>query len=160
MRNDIQSKTTETRGSRATSSPSRRSFLDYLLGSTALATLAAIVYPIFRFISPPPVIESTENSVVAAKLSEVPKNSGKIFKFGNKPGILVHTEAGEFKAFSAVCTHLECIVQYRTETKQIWCACHNGQYNLSGKNVGGPPPRPLEEFKVNTRGDEVVVSRG
>ena len=138
---------------------SRRRFLDYLLGTSAIATLGAIVYPIFKFMSPPQVVESTENSVVAAKLGEVPLNSGKIFKFGNKPGILVRTSAGELKAVSAVCTHLECIVQYRPDTKQIWCACHNGQYNLSGKNIGGPPPRPLEEFKVNTRGDDIVVSR-
>jgi len=140
-------------------SQNRRSFLDYLLGTSALATLGAILYPIIRFMSPPQIVESAENSVVAAKLSEVPVNSGKIFKFGNKPGILVHTATGEFKAFSAVCTHLECIVQYKSETKQIWCACHNGQYNLSGKNIGGPPPRPLEEYKVNTRGDDVVVSK-
>ena len=146
-------------GSSGPAPPTRRSFLDYLLGGAAMATLGAIVYPIFRFMSPPQVIESTENSVVAAKLNEMPINSGKIFKFGNKPGILVRTATGEFKAFSAVCTHLECIVQYRSETKQIWCACHNGQYNLSGKNIGGPPPRPLEEFKVNTRGDDVVVSK-
>lgn len=158
MKND-QSKTSNSIAP-APSSPARRSFLDYLLGGTALATLGAIVYPIFRFMSPPRIVESAENSVIAAKLSEVPVNSGKIFKFGNKPGILVHTAAGEFKAFSAVCTHLECIVQYRDDTKQIWCACHNGQYNLSGKNIGGPPPRPLEEYKVNTRGDEVVVTRG
>ncbi len=138
---------------------SRRRFLDYLLGTSALATLGAIFYTIIRFMTPPQVVESTENSVIAAKLSEVPINSGKIFKFGNKPGILVRTAAGEFKAFSAVCTHLECIVQYRSETKQIWCACHNGQYNLNGKNIGGPPPRPLEEFKVNTRGDDIVVTR-
>jgi Rieske Fe-S protein len=97
--------------------------------------------------------------VVAAKLNEVPVNTGKIFKFGSKPGIVVRTDSGELKAFSAVCTHLDCIVQYQPETKQIWCACHNGQYNLNGKNVGGPPPRPLEEFKVNTRGDEIVVSK-
>lgn len=141
------------------SGPSRRRFLDYLLGTTTIATLGAIVYPIFKFMSPPQVVESTENSVVAAKLGEVRLNSGKIFKFGNKPGILVRTSAGELKAVSAVCTHLECIVQYRPDTKQIWCACHNGQYNLSGKNIGGPPPRPLEEFKVNTRGDDIVVSR-
>ncbi|HKP46434.1 MAG TPA: Rieske (2Fe-2S) protein [Pyrinomonadaceae bacterium] len=141
-------------------SPPRRNFLDILIGTSALATLGAIVYPILRFMTPPRIVESAENSVVAAKLSEVPPNSGKIFKFGNKPGIVVHTAAGEFKAFSAVCTHLECIVQYRDDTKQIWCACHNGQYNLSGQNIGGPPPRPLEEFKVNTRGDDVVVTRG
>lgn len=140
-------------------SPARRTFLDWLLGTSAVATLGAIVYPILRFMSPPQIVESAENSVVAAKLSEVPPNSGKIFKFGNKPGILVHTAQGEFKAFSAVCTHLECIVQYKEDTKQIWCACHNGQYNLNGQNIGGPPPRPLEEFKVNTRGDDVVVTR-
>lgn len=143
----------------ATVAPSRRTFLDYLVGSSALATLGAIFYPIMKFMTPPHVVESTESSVVAAKLAEVPKNSGKIFKFGNKPGILVRTETGELKAFSATCTHLDCIVQYRSETKQIWCACHNGQYNLNGKNIGGPPPRPLEEFNVNTRGDDIVVTR-
>jgi cytochrome b6-f complex iron-sulfur subunit len=141
------------------SHPSRRSFLDYLLGTSAIATLGAIIYPIFRFMQPPQIVESGENSVVAAKLNELPNNSGKIFKFGNKPGIVVRTDTGELKAFSAVCTHLECIVQYRSETKQIWCACHNGQYNLNGQNIGGPPPRPLEEFQVNTRGDDVVVTR-
>lgn len=139
--------------------PTRRTFLDWLVGGSALATLGAIFYPILRFMTPPRIIESTESSVVAAKITEVAKNSGKIFKFGNKPGILVRTDAGELKAFSATCTHLDCIVQYSSEKKQIWCACHNGQYNLNGKNIGGPPPRPLEEFKVNMRGDDVIVTR-
>ena len=137
----------------------RRHFLDYLLGTSVVATMGAIFYPIFKFMSPPPIIEAMQNSVEGGKLAELPVNSGKIFKFGSKPGILVRTESGELKAFSAVCTHLECIVQYRPDTKQIWCACHNGQYNLSGKNIGGPPPRPLEEYKVNTRGDEIVITR-
>jgi cytochrome b6-f complex iron-sulfur subunit len=157
VNSDIRAKAKKDLGVPA--SPPRRSFLDFLLGTSALATLGAIVYPIVRFMSPPQIVESAENSVVAAKINEIPPNSGKIFKFGNKPGILVRTAAGELKAFSAVCTHLDCIVQYRDDTKQIWCACHNGQYNLSGKNIGGPPPRPLEEFQVNTRGDDVVVTR-
>ena len=140
-------------------SPTRRKFLDYLLGTSAVATLGAILYPILKFISPPRIIESTQNSVVAGKITEFPINSGKIFKFGNKPGILVHTATGELKAFSAVCTHLECIVQYKSETKQLWCACHNGQYNLEGKNIGGPPPRPLEEYTVNNRNGEIVVTK-
>jgi len=157
LNSDIRAKAKKDLG--APTSPPRRSFLDFLLGTSALATLGAIVYPIIRFMAPPQIVESAENSVVAAKINEIPPNSGKIFKFGNKPGILVRTAAGELKAFSAVCTHLDCIVQYRDDTKQIWCACHNGQYNLSGKNIGGPPPRPLEEFQVNTRGDDVVVTR-
>jgi Rieske Fe-S protein len=141
-------------------SPKRREFLDYLLGTSIGATLLAIFYPVAKFLIPPQVIESSQNSVVAGSAKEIVANSGKIFKFGNKPGLLVRTASGELKAFSAVCTHLDCIVQYRPDTKQIWCACHNGQYNLSGQNVGGPPPRPLEEFVVNTRGDEIVVTKG
>ena len=139
---------------------SRRSVLNYLLGTGAVASLAAILYPIARFMIPPRIIESSASSVSAAKVSELKPNSGKIFKFGSKPGILVQTPAGEYRAFSAVCTHLDCTVQYRSEEKLIWCACHNGRYDLTGKNISGPPPRPLEEFKVNVRGDEIVVSRG
>ena len=137
----------------------RRKFLDILLGSSVVATLGAILYPIFKFMVPPQIVEAAQNSVVVGKLNEVPVNTGKIFKFGSKPGIVVRSSTGDLKAFSAVCTHLDCIVQFRPDTKQIWCACHNGQYNLNGKNVGGPPPRPLEEYVVNVRGDEIVVTR-
>ena len=140
-------------------SPDRRRFLDYLLGTTVFATLGAILYPVFKFMSPPQIIEAAQNSVEVGKVKDMAANTGKIFKFGSKPGIIVRTESGEFKAFSAECTHLQCIVQYKPDTKQIWCACHNGQYNLNGKNVGGPPPRPLEEYAVNVRGDDIVVTR-
>jgi cytochrome b6-f complex iron-sulfur subunit len=137
----------------------RRQFLNYLLGTSVGATLVAIFYPIIKFMIPPPVTEATQNSVVAGKVSELALNSGKIFKFGNKPGLLIHTPSGEWKAFSAVCTHLDCIVQYQPELRDIWCACHNGRYNLNGQNLSGPPPRPLEEYLVNLRGEEIVVSK-
>ena len=139
--------------------PTRRSFFDYLLGSTVVATLGALLYPILKFMSPPQVIESTESSVVAAKVSEVKVNSGKVFKFGSKPGIIVRTASGELKACSAICTHLDCIVQYRPDIKHIWCACHNGHYSVDGKNISGPPPRPLEAYKVNMQGDDIWVSK-
>ena len=138
---------------------SRRRFLDYLLGTSAVATLAAIFYPIFRFMVPPEIVEAQQNSVVAGKLAELPVNSGKIFKFGSKPGLLVRTQSGDVKAFSASCTHLDCIVQYDPNSKQIICACHNGAYDLSGKNVSGPPPRPLDEYTVNVKGDDITVTK-
>ncbi len=139
--------------------PNRRTFLDILLGSSALATLGAIFYPVLKFMVPPQVIEAATNSVSVGKNAEILANSGKIFKFGSKPGIIIRTEAGELKAFSASCTHLDCIVQYDPGSKQIVCACHNGKYDLTGKNVAGPPPRPLEEFTVNVKGDDITVAR-
>ena len=139
--------------------PARRRFLDYLLGASGVATLGAIVYPILKFMVPPEIVEAQSNSVVAGKVNDIPANTGKIFKFGSKPGLLVKTASGEVKAFSASCTHLDCIVQYDPNTKAIICACHNGKYDLTGKNVSGPPPRPLEEFTVNLKGDDITVTK-
>jgi cytochrome b6-f complex iron-sulfur subunit len=138
---------------------SGRRWVNLLLGSGVLASIASFIYPALRYIIPPLVAESTSRSVVAAKVGELKPNSGKIFKFGAKPGILVCARDGGFKAFSAVCTHLNCTVQYRDDLRQIWCACHNGLYDLEGRNVSGPPPRPLEEFAVNVQGEDVVVTR-
>ena len=77
---------------------------------------------------------------------------------------MIRSLDGELHAFSAVCTHLECTVQFKADTSQIWCACHNGLYDLAGHVVSGPPPRSLERLAVNVRGEpgneEIVVSRG
>jgi len=137
----------------------RRGFLDSLLGAGFVSTLVAMAYPVWRFLIPPASGEPVTQSVVAAQASQVKPNSGMLFKFGSRPGLLVRTQNGELQAFNAVCTHLDCTVQYKADTSQIWCACHNGLYDLSGNVVSGPPPRPLERLVVNQRGEDVVVSR-
>ena len=137
----------------------RRGFLDGLLATGFIATIGAMVYPVWRYLMPPAFAEPATQSVVAAQASQLAPNSGVLFKFGSKPGIVVRTPDGELQAFSAVCTHLDCTVQYKTDTSQLWCACHNGIYDLAGNVVSGPPPRPLERLVVNQRGEDVVVSR-
>jgi cytochrome b6-f complex iron-sulfur subunit len=97
--------------------------------------------------------------VLPFEASDLAPNSGRIFKFGSKPGIILKTASGELRAFSAECTHLDCTVQYRDDLTQIWCACHNGHYDLNGKNVSGPPPRPLTPYVVNVRGTQIVVTQ-
>ena len=138
----------------------RRGFLDNLLGAGFVSTLVAMVYPVLRFLIPPASGEPVTQSVVAAQAAQVKPNSGMLFKFGSRPGLLIRTQEGDLQAFNAVCTHLDCTVQYKADTSQIWCACHNGLYDLSGNVVSGPPPRPLERLVVNQRGEDVVVSRG
>jgi len=138
----------------------RRNFVDYLLGSSLGLVIAAIFYPIAKFLVPPRIAESSQLNVVAAKSAELKPNSGKVFAFGAEPAIVIQTPGGELRAFSAVCTHLGCTVQYRDDLQQIWCACHDGHYDLYGKNVGGPPPQPLTKLTANTRGDEIIVSKG
>jgi Rieske Fe-S protein len=140
---------------------SRRGFINWFLATSAGAFLLAVLYPVTRYLIPPPAGESTAGTVtLSIKPVDVKPNSGQIFKFGSRPGILIRTPAGELRAFSAVCTHLNCTVQYRPDLTQIWCACHNGHFNLNGQNVSGPPPRPLDQYVVNVRGDQIVISKG
>jgi cytochrome b6-f complex iron-sulfur subunit len=145
--------------SRSVEGIERRRLLDVLLSGGVVAFLGAMFYPVARYLTPPRVAEVVSSSVVAAKVTEVKPNGGKIFRFGSKPGILVCLPSGEWRAFSAVCTHLQCTVQYRPDLEQIWCPCHNGHFDVSGKNVAGPPPKPLESYDVMVKGDDVVVSR-
>src|ERR1700737_2617836 len=137
----------------------RRSLLSWLLGSGVAASLASFFYPVLRFINPPLVTESSVSEALAGNVQDLKPNSGKIVKFGNKPALLVRVSETEWKAFTAVCTHLNCTVQYQDSTRQIWCACHNGTYDMSGRVVSGPPPKPLDEFTVQVRGDDVMISR-
>ena len=141
------------------SSPLRRRLLNYILGGGTFALLGAILYPVLRFVLPPKVSEAMTSSAVAGQVGELKPGSGRIFRFGNQPGLLIMTAVGQYRAFLAVCPHLQCTVQYRPDVGQIWCACHNGFFNLNGQVVSGPPPEGLEEFKVDLRGDEIVVSK-
>ena len=137
----------------------RRRFLDLLLGTSLVGWLGSVVYPVARYLRPPDAAGASVSQVNVGKVDDFPPDSGRIFKFGNKPGLLVRAPTGEFRAFFATCTHLQCIVQYRPDQGVIWCACHNGRYDLNGKNIAGPPPRPLDELRVDVSNGEVFVSR-
>jgi cytochrome b6-f complex iron-sulfur subunit len=137
----------------------RKNFINLLLTGGLIGWLGSVLYPVISFLKSPKVPEANVMNVKAGKPGDIPPNSGRIVKFGRKPVILIRKETGEFVALSATCTHLDCIVQYRSDTRQIWCACHNGVYDLKGRNVSGPPPKPLEEFAVQVINDEIVISK-
>jgi len=137
----------------------RRRVVGFLLGGGLFASLASFVYPVLRYLIPPSVADLGGDEVVASKVGDLKPNGSKVFRFGTRPALLLMTADGQYRALSAVCTHLSCTVQYRNDLRQIWCACHNGLYDLNGRNISGPPPRPLEAFQVHVRGDEIVVTR-
>ena len=137
----------------------RRRWLTWFLSTSVGLFLIAVLYPVSRYLMPPQIEESPARAVrLAVAPAEVKPNSGQIFKFGSRPGLLIRTPSGELRAFSAICTHLACIVQYRPDLGHIWCACHNGHFDLNGKNMTGPPPRPLERYIVKVQQERIVVS--
>jgi Rieske Fe-S protein len=140
----------------------RRGFLELILGGGVLATLGAIFYPVFKYIIPPATAEATLSQLKLpfkrADIEAEPKKA-KYFKYGKHLGIIFITDKGELKALSATCTHLDCTVQNRPDWGIIWCACHNGKYDYDGKNISGPPPRPLTPYQVKVVDDVIFVSR-
>jgi Rieske Fe-S protein len=137
----------------------KRDFLKIVIGGGLLAWLAAVAYPLVAYLKPPKQGEVEITSVKVGPVSGIAKDSGTIIRFGNRPVILMRNSSGEMRAFSATCTHLDCTVQYRKDMGVIWCACHNGRYDLSGRNIAGPPPRPLEEYRVIIQGEDVFLSK-
>lgn len=137
----------------------RRDVLTLLLGAWGAGVVAAVLYPILRFLVPPDIPEAPTLSASAGKASDLAPNSGRVVPFGSQPAMVIRLPSGELRAFTAICTHLSCTVQYRPDLQHIWCACHNGHYDLTGRNIAGPPPRPLRAFDVNVKGDEIIVSR-
>lgn len=135
----------------AVPSPGRRRFLSWFLGTSAGAFLVSVLYPVLRFVSPPEIPEATVAEVEAGGTDdpELNEKGFKIVRFGNEPVIVVRVSDTDYRAFAATCTHLDCIVEFRPDKQAIWCNCHNGQYDLNGKNVAGPPPRPLAAYQVH-----------
>jgi cytochrome b6-f complex iron-sulfur subunit len=139
--------------------PGRRRFVNVLLGGVGVGWLASMIYPVVRYLIPPKSAEANPSTLKVAKEADVAPNSAVMFKYGRKPGLLIRTPEGKFVALSAVCTHLDCTVQFKASEGVIWCACHNGRYDLTGRNISGPPPRPLTPFEVNILNGEVYVTQ-
>jgi Rieske Fe-S protein len=137
----------------------RRGFLNWLLGMGGAAFAGLVAYPVFRFLKPPEIPEAATRRVMAAEIDELAPGSFKIFPFGGEPGILIRTSDGTYRAYGGTCTHLACTVQYREPQNDIFCACHNGVYDIEGRNVSGPPPRPLSPLVVHETEEGIVVER-
>ena len=144
----------------------RRRLLNWFLGSSFGALVLSIIYPVARYVTPPKIAEASTNQIEAGDVNDpqLRDNGFKIVRFGAEPVILLKAADNDYRAFSATCTHLDCIVGFQKEQTRIFCNCHGGAYDLHGRNVSGPPPRPLTPYKVNlvAKGSEpalIVVSK-
>ncbi len=133
----------------------RRNFLNLAVGGSAAAFAVAGTYPVVRYLEPPPGRARSASRV--GKIEEFPVGSVRTVVVDDRPVHVIRT-ADEVRAFSAICTHLQCVVAYSAEHKQFECPCHGGVYALDGRNLEGPPPRPLEELTVTIDEGYVLVS--
>jgi Rieske Fe-S protein len=138
----------------------RRSFLNFVLGGSGLAVTSSIIYPLVAFIQAPEKSESDHNNtILEEKFGDIQPGDWSIFRFGNKPGIWIMRETDgqkELLAYSATCTHLNCIVEFVPEDNTLFCPCHKGSFDINGNNISGPPPSPLEKFTVLVKEDDSI----
>jgi len=135
----------------------RRDFLAVAVGGSATAFAVATAYPVVRYLEPPPELPTGPTPV--GKLEEFPVGAVRTVLVADRP-VFVIRSADEVRAFSAICTHLQCVVKYSSEHKQFECPCHGGVYAIDGTNIAGPPPRPLDELTVTIAEGTVLVRPG
>jgi cytochrome b6-f complex iron-sulfur subunit len=135
---------------------SRRTFLDWLLGGGLVVWMLGLITPMISYVWPAQRRGPSVQTVSAGKVAEFSEWHTKIIAVGGQPVIVVHTPQG-FRAFSAICTHLGCIVGWDAQRRQIACPCHAGFFDVTGKPVAGPPPKALPEHGVIVVNDEVLV---
>lgn len=138
----------------------RRGFMKWLVGGVTALYAAAFSVPVYRFLRSGNVdeggVQVTQITLNSAFDLEV--GAHQMFRFGSKPAMIIRQAEDEFHAFLATCTHLGCTVAYNRPMHQITCACHGGKYDpVTGKNIAGPPPKPLTALKTEVMDGDLVV---
>ena len=109
--------------------PKRRDFLGIALGGTAAALAAAVVYPLGRFVEP--TSRPASGPTTIGKIEDFAPGTARTVLVGDRPVLVIRTPDGELRAFSALCTHLQCIVGYYSSGAYVAKGIPWGQYRVN-----------------------------
>jgi cytochrome b6-f complex iron-sulfur subunit len=133
----------------------RRKFLGLCLGGLAAAGATAAAWPVIGYLAP------RAGSGAAAKVTipekELPEGEAKFFEYAGASAVVVRKRGGGIVAYSAVCTHLGCIVQWKKERQEFLCPCHAGLFTVDGEVISGPPPKGLSKLPFTVADGAVTV---
>ena len=138
---------------------SRRKFIGICIGGVAVlavAGIAAVTYPLFRYYLVPPSDPDTKGKI-KIPLTEIATGDAKFFEYNGSAAVLVKKQNGGVAALSAVCPHLGCIVQWEKERQDFLCPCHAGYFTPDGEVISGPPPRALARLPFSIANGIVTI---
>lgn len=135
----------------------RRRLLDGALKASLATWVAGMSVPVGIYLWPASVEGSGAGAVSAGKAKDLPVGGSSLVNAGGAPVLVIRTSESEILAFSAICTHLGCLVNWRKEQGDIYCPCHGGRFALDGKVIGGPPPTPLPKYSASVVDGEIRV---
>ncbi len=138
----------------------RRNILEALMGVGTLATLIGAISPVIAYLSPLSrpsgsgnALEDRDGSPISA--TRLREGFGLVGRIEGRI-VLAIRKNGQILGYSAVCTHLGCIVRWNAAGNQIECPCHGGRFDLLGEITGGPPPEGLPTVHLKVQGDRIV----
>ena len=139
------------------SKTSRRHFLDMVLGASALGWLVSVAYPIIRYLKPLPQTGPTgPTHLTRDETAKLEQNKFVIVPVSGQRVIVLQSQDEVF-AFSAKCSHEGCTVTYLPGQSVIWCPCHDGRFDMNGRVLSGPPPKPLTKYLAQRQPDDGIV---
>ncbi len=135
----------------------RRSLLDTAIKAGLVVYVGGMAVPAAIYLLPAHSSGPTEGLVAAGRVDDFPAGTARLVQGAGRPIIVLSLAGGRFRAFSAICTHLGCVVKWDAAEGRIACPCHAGYFGTDGKVLSGPPPRALPEYEVVRVGDELKV---
>jgi cytochrome b6-f complex iron-sulfur subunit len=135
---------------------SRRRLMAYAWIGAAAIVMGELIGGTFAFLWPRRKGPKVETVFIAGKVTDF--KVGEVIPFRKERTFILRTEGG-FLAISAICTHLHCIVNWNEMLKKFECPCHGAKFNQNGEVLEGPPPRPLDLYKLQIVVGNVVVDR-
>jgi len=136
----------------------RRTFLKRAVNWIAAAFALLVAGAGVGSLVPPRAVRREDTIVPLLDEDEAPRRGAREVPFTYRKngrevtGRVILVAGGEgLLALSPSCTHLGCFVVWRADLEEFLCPCHGGRYDRTGKNIAGPPPRPLTRFPLTRR---------
>lgn len=141
----------------------RRDFLKRAI-KVFFSILAAVALSALVYIYPSKIKKRELHYVYLMDEDDLPKKGVRKVEFEYKSEdktvanrIFLAANNGSLTAFSPVCTHLGCLVNWDNNKKEFLCSCHGGKYNIDGDVIAGPPPKPLTRLPLEIKDGKVYV---
>ena len=135
----------------------RRRFLDYLIGGSFATTALVFLGGVLSYMWPTKKAGAGGNEPVeVGPETDLLLGQGKVVQYRESSALVIHTQGGLI-AFSAICTHLGCIVKWNPDKGYIECPCHAAIFDTRGNVVSGPPPKPLPSIPVGVQNGKIYL---
>lgn len=139
---------------------SRREFMKIAGWAATVTGFSAVAIPVVAYFYPSKLEEIPSEPMPVCAPDELPVGEAKLVSFGRYPALVINTENG-LRAYSAVCTHFACLVNWDPDKKEIICPCHEGIFRPEdGEVISGPPPRGLDVFNAYVADDGLIYVEG